>query len=249
MTLPRPVCGPARPSWIRTWCSRPGTRAPRSPMTGPSGPSWSRCASSTRPATPSSWDRSGSARPSWRPRSGTSPVGAASACTSNAMTGLHKRLKAARLDASYDQEMRKLIGVDLLVIDDFALQPLDMARDRRRLRALRGATPRQGHRADVEPRPERMAGLHGRPAARPVRRRPAEERRVGVRHRRRVLPPARETNPRDGPNWGISVSPSAPTLLDTESPLRDHRHSRSKWTRRGPMLLARGWSLRTGQRH
>jgi DNA replication protein DnaC len=38
---------------------------------------------------------------------------------------LHKRLKASRLDASYDQEMRKLIGVDLLIIDDFALQPLD----------------------------------------------------------------------------------------------------------------------------
>jgi len=38
---------------------------------------------------------------------------------------LHKRLKAARLDASYDQEMRKLIGVDLLIIDDFALQPQD----------------------------------------------------------------------------------------------------------------------------
>jgi DNA replication protein DnaC len=38
---------------------------------------------------------------------------------------LHKRLKAARLDASYDQEMRKLIGVNLLIIDDFALQPLD----------------------------------------------------------------------------------------------------------------------------
>jgi len=38
---------------------------------------------------------------------------------------LHKRLKAARLDASYDQEMRKLIGVDLLLIDDYALQPLD----------------------------------------------------------------------------------------------------------------------------
>lgn len=39
---------------------------------------------------------------------------------------LHKRLRATRLDASYDQEMRKLIGVDLLLIDDFALQPLDM---------------------------------------------------------------------------------------------------------------------------
>lgn len=38
---------------------------------------------------------------------------------------LHKRLRAARLDASYDAEMRKLIGVDLLLIDDFALQPLD----------------------------------------------------------------------------------------------------------------------------
>src|SRR5208283_1561996 len=38
---------------------------------------------------------------------------------------LHKRLKAARLDASYDAEMRKLIGVDLLIIDDFALTTLD----------------------------------------------------------------------------------------------------------------------------
>lgn len=38
---------------------------------------------------------------------------------------MHKRLKAAHLDASYDAEMRKLIGVDLLLIDDFALQPLD----------------------------------------------------------------------------------------------------------------------------
>ena len=39
---------------------------------------------------------------------------------------LHKRLKAARLDASYDQEMRRLIGVDLLILDDFALSPLGM---------------------------------------------------------------------------------------------------------------------------
>ncbi|MGH9047721.1 MAG: ATP-binding protein [Acidimicrobiales bacterium] len=38
---------------------------------------------------------------------------------------MHKRLKAARLDASYDAEMRKLIGVELLVIDDFALTGLD----------------------------------------------------------------------------------------------------------------------------
>src|SRR5258708_932522 len=38
---------------------------------------------------------------------------------------LHKRLKASRLDASYDTEMRKLIGVELLLLDDFALQRLD----------------------------------------------------------------------------------------------------------------------------
>jgi DNA replication protein DnaC len=37
-----------------------------------------------------------------------------------------ERLKAARLDAIYDQERRKLIGVDLLLINDFARQPLDM---------------------------------------------------------------------------------------------------------------------------
>lgn len=38
---------------------------------------------------------------------------------------LFKRLKASRLDASYDHELRKLIGVDLLVLDDFCLTPLD----------------------------------------------------------------------------------------------------------------------------
>jgi DNA replication protein DnaC len=38
---------------------------------------------------------------------------------------LLKRLKAARLDNSLDAEMRRLAGVDLLILDDFALQPLD----------------------------------------------------------------------------------------------------------------------------
>ena len=38
---------------------------------------------------------------------------------------LDKRLKAARLDAAYDQEIRKLIGVELLILDDLCLQPLD----------------------------------------------------------------------------------------------------------------------------
>jgi DNA replication protein DnaC len=38
---------------------------------------------------------------------------------------LLKRLRASRLDNSHDQEMRKLVRVDLLVLDDFCLQPFD----------------------------------------------------------------------------------------------------------------------------
>jgi len=38
---------------------------------------------------------------------------------------LHRRLKATRLDASHEAEMRKLTRVDLLVLDDFALKSLD----------------------------------------------------------------------------------------------------------------------------
>jgi DNA replication protein DnaC len=36
-----------------------------------------------------------------------------------------KRLKAARLDQTYPLELRKLLRVDLLIIDDLALQSLD----------------------------------------------------------------------------------------------------------------------------
>ena len=38
---------------------------------------------------------------------------------------LLKRLRASRLDNSHDAEMRKLIRVDVLIVDDFALQALD----------------------------------------------------------------------------------------------------------------------------
>lgn len=38
---------------------------------------------------------------------------------------LFKRLRAARLDHTYDEEMRKLHRVELLILDDLALQPLD----------------------------------------------------------------------------------------------------------------------------
>ena len=38
---------------------------------------------------------------------------------------LFKRLKAARLDNTLDYETRRLAGVELLILDNFALQPLD----------------------------------------------------------------------------------------------------------------------------
>jgi DNA replication protein DnaC len=38
---------------------------------------------------------------------------------------LLKQLRASRLDNSHDAELRKLLRVDLLVLDDFALKPMD----------------------------------------------------------------------------------------------------------------------------
>jgi DNA replication protein DnaC len=38
---------------------------------------------------------------------------------------LFRRLKATRLDGTHEAEVRKLVGTDLLIIDDFALQKLD----------------------------------------------------------------------------------------------------------------------------
>ena len=38
---------------------------------------------------------------------------------------LFKRLRAARLDNTLEAEMRRLAGIDLLILDDFALTPLD----------------------------------------------------------------------------------------------------------------------------
>ena len=40
-----------------------------------------------------------------------------------------KRLRASRLDNSTEAEMRRLAQVRLLIIDDFALQPLDATAD------------------------------------------------------------------------------------------------------------------------
>ena len=40
---------------------------------------------------------------------------------------LLKRLRASRLDNSHDEQIRKLLRTDLLILDDFCLQPMDAA--------------------------------------------------------------------------------------------------------------------------
>lgn len=40
---------------------------------------------------------------------------------------LFKTLKAARLDGTHEQELRRLMRVGVLIIDDFALRPMDLA--------------------------------------------------------------------------------------------------------------------------
>jgi DNA replication protein DnaC len=40
---------------------------------------------------------------------------------------LLKRLRASRLDNSHDEQVRKLLRTDLLILDDFCLQPMDAA--------------------------------------------------------------------------------------------------------------------------
>ena len=66
---------------------------------------------------------------------------------------LHKRLKAARLDASHDTEMRKLIGVDLLIIRRLLVDRPGRRGDSGRLRACGRAPPRRGDGAHVQQRP------------------------------------------------------------------------------------------------
>jgi len=110
---------------------------------------------------------------------------------------LFKRLKAARLDNTLDYEMRRLATVELLIIDDLALQPLDRTSttDFYELcveRHQRAATIVTSNRTPDEWL-TMMADHDGRPAARAVRRRPARLHRTRAHHRRTLLPATPET--------------------------------------------------------
>ena len=109
---------------------------------------------------------------------------------------LFTRLRAARLDNTLDAELRRLARVDLLILDDFALKPLDADPDQRLLRADRGTAPARQHHRHLEPGTRRMADHDERRPARPIRGRPAHLRRPHPDHRRPVLPTTTTTTAR-----------------------------------------------------
>ena len=144
--------------------------------------------------------------------------------------------------------MRKLIGVDLLVIDDFALQPLDMPEtadvyeffvERHRAKA----TVMTSNRDPSEWLATMADPLLAQSAVDRLKSAAWELVIEGESYRQHEKPTLK-TDPSGPPDQPVSAH-----VLDTDGPLRDHRHSRSKRTRRGPMLLAKRWSHRTGKRH
>jgi DNA replication protein DnaC len=100
---------------------------------------------------------------------------------------LFKRLKACRLDGTYDAELRKLVATELVIIDDFALQGLD-ATETADFYALVVERHRRASTVVTSNRdPSKAPGAHGGPDAGPVGDRPSPKRSLRARHRRRVL--------------------------------------------------------------
>ena len=160
---------------------------------------------------------------------------------------LLKRLRASRLDNSHDAEMRKLLRVDLLILDDFALQPLDAARHRRHLRAHRRTPPRRRHRSSPPTaNPIEWLGLDGRPAPRPVRHRPAPVRRLRTRPRRRVLPAPPKARHQPHQRHALTPTTADPAIIthaDADTP--------TKWSHpTGARVVPSSWrATRTCSEH
>jgi IstB-like ATP binding protein len=103
---------------------------------------------------------------------------------------MFKRLKASRLDNSTEAEMRRLAQTRLLIIDDFALQPMDATQTAdfyelvvaRHHNASTVLTSNRG--------PDEWLAMMSDPLLAQSRRRPAHLHHPRTRHRRRVLPAA-----------------------------------------------------------
>ena len=135
---------------------------------------------------------------------------------------LLKRLRASRLDNSHDTEMRKLMRVDLLVLDDFALQPFD-ALDTADIYELVVERHRSRiHPRHLQPRTRGVDRPDDRRLARPVRHRSPAVGRLRADSRRRVLSAPPKAGPRR--RWDhTSSASSTSTLLTDATPNRHHR--------------------------
>jgi hypothetical protein len=153
---------------------------------------------------------------------------------------LMKWLKEARLDQSYDQELRRLIGIDLLIIDFFCLQPLDATETSDLVveRHHRASTVVTSNRDPSEWLTVMADALLAQSAIDRKRAPP------GAHHRGSFLSRQREASAHDGTD--LQARSDGP--LDREERALDHQESWSRRARGGPMLLATVWSLRTGKR-
>ena len=162
---------------------------------------------------------------------------------------LHKRLKACRLDASYEQEMRKLIGVDLLIVDDVTLQALDVTAtsdfyDLVVERHRRAATVLTSNRDTSEWLAVMADPLLAQSAIDRLTSAAWELVIEGESYRRRekptLTPTASQTASRDARR--------DPSELTAAPPVGIISLAGGGGSRGGPMLLAKGWSHRAGER-
>ena len=152
---------------------------------------------------------------------------------------LFKRLRGARLDGTYEDEMRKLHRVELLIIDDLALHHLE-ATETTDFYELIVERHRNGfHDHHQQPRTTRDPDHDGRPAAGPIGDGPAAVSGLRTRRRRPVLP----------------ATPKAQTGPSDCRRIDRHRLRQPPSTRpvagrpTGPMLMANQWSHHPGRRH
>ena len=146
------------------------------------------------PTAPSTSAPPASAKPTWPAPSATIAGRRRRTVHMAPAAKLFKRLKAARLDNTLEAETRRLAGVELLILGDFALQPLDATEtaDFYQLCAERH------QRTSTVVTSNRTAGewlaMMAAPP-RPARREPAYLHRPRTRHRRRVPPPPETIHP------------------------------------------------------
>ena len=159
---------------------------------------------------------------------------------------LFKRLKAARLDKSADAEMRKLVGVDLLMIDDFALHPLDVTEtnDFYELvveRHRKGATVITSNRDPSEFLAQMADPLLAQSAVDRLQSAAYELVIEGESYRKRQKPQTTQATP-------VTRLRGTPQAHRLTPPRRSVSITvgRHEWGRGGPMLVAEGWSHQGG---